>query len=422
MDLDVIIIGAGMAGLTAAFELQQAGKKVTVLEAAESPGGRIASDKFNGFILDRGFQVLLTAYPETRQYLDYKKLRLRRFIPGAMLLSKGRKYKVADPLRCPSLSFSSLMSPAGNIADKLRLVYLRQKLHTKSIEEIFKQQEMPTMQALRQEYGFSDKMIRNFMQPFMAGIFLEQPLTTSRRMFDFTFKMFAEGYAAIPERGMQEIPKQLADRLKSGTICYNSLVKEVTDKEVLLSNGQSLTARNILMATEACGLLKEYLPEVKSTCHGSTTMYFQADRPPVKDAMLVLHTKPVRLVNHIAVLSEVSPAYAPAKKSLISVSLSGLMEDTEQEVIQKVKQELLPYFGKQVQHWQHLKNYHIHYALPDQTHVQQQLAESSIRLRKGIYMCGDHLLNGSINGAMRSGAFAAAVILREGFYGDKIES
>lgn len=415
MPTDVIIIGAGMAGLTAAIKLQRAGKKVLLLEAGESPGGRIASEKIDGFVLDRGFQVLLTSYPETQKYLDYKKLRLHNFIPGALLLKDGHKYKVADPLRCPSLVLSSLKSPAGSLADKFKLVLLWQKLQRKSIEDIFKQPEISSMQALKQEYGFSDKIINNFLQPFMAGIFLEKELNTSRRMFDFTFKMFAEGYAAVPELGMQEIPRQLAEQLKSGTIRYNSRVKEVEDKKVVLTNGEELQARNILIATEACGLLKEYLPEVKSSCHGTTNLYFWAEKPPVKGAFLILNTNPGRYVNNVAVLSELSRAYAPAKKSLISVSVIGLADDNTQAAIKQVKQELTPYFGSQVQDWHHLKTYKIRYALPEQSHVQNQLAESSIRLRKGIYICGDHLLNGSTNGAMRSGAFAAEVVLREGF-------
>lgn len=417
MATDVIIIGAGMAGLTAAIELQKARKKVILLEATESPGGRVSSEKVDGFVLDRGFQVLLTAYPETRKYLDYKKLRLHRFIPGALLLKDGQQYRVADPLRCSSLAFSSLMSPAGTLGDKFKLFLLRQKLQRKSIEDIFKQPEIPSMQALKEEYGFSDKIIRNFLQPFMAGIFLENELNTSRRMFDFTFKMFAEGYAAVPELGMQEIPRQLSEQLMSGTIRYNSRVKEVEDGKVVLTNGEEMEARNILIATEACGLLKEYLPEVKSSCRGTTNIYFWSEKPPVKGAYLILNTNPGRYVNNVAVLSELSRAYAPAKKSLISVSITELVEDNTQAAVKQVRQELSPYFGSAVQEWHHLKTYKIRYALPEQSHVQDQLAESSIRLRQGIYICGDHLLNGSINGAMRSGAFAAEVILREGFYG-----
>lgn len=416
MQTDVIIIGAGVSGLIAAFELQKARKRVVVLEAAAAAGGRIASETVKGYVLDKGFQILLTAYPEARKYLDYKALRLHSFIPGAILLKDGKTYKVADPIRCSALAIPSLMSPAGSIQDKVKLFLLRQKLKNKSLEDIFKQAEAPTREVLKKEYGFSNKMIRNFMEPFLAGIFLEKELYTSRRMFDFVFKMFMEGKAAIPEKGMQEIPRQLAAKLKPGTIRYHHQVKEIGEEKVILADGNVLQARNILIATEACGLLKDYLPDVKSSCQSTTNIYFTADKVPIRGKFLILNTHPDRFVNNMTVISEVSRAYAPAKKNLISVSVNGLPDGDLQEAIKRLKEELRPYFGKQVNEWHHLKTYKIRYALPNQAHVQHQLAESSIRLRKGVYICGDHLLNGSINGAMRSGAFAAEVIKREGFH------
>lgn len=417
MPKDVIIIGAGLAGLTAALELQKAGKKVLVLEATEEPGGRVASEVVDGFILDKGFQVLLTAYPETQKYLNYKKLRLKNFIPGAFILKNNRKYRVADPVRCPSLLLPSLRAPLGSFNDKLKLLLLAQKLSSKSIVEVFKAEEKSAKKVLREEYGFGESMIANFFQPFFSGIFLEPELATSRRMLDFTFKMFKEGYASVPELGMQEIPRQLAGQLKEGTILYNHRVKEVLEdgKGVRLVNGKEMGAKNVLLATEACGFVKEYLPEVKSSCHGTTNIYFSADKAPVRGGFVVLNANENRYVNNLSVMSEVSSAYAPVKKSLISVSLNSVVEENTQAAIKMVKHELTPYFGPQVQQWHHLKTYKIRYALPDQQHVQHQLADSSIRIKKGLYLCGDHLLNGSLNGAMRSGAFAAEVIRRDGF-------
>ena len=412
MDTDVIIIGAGLSGLVAAIELQQAGKKIQVLEAADEPGGRVATEKVEGFFLDRGFQVLLTEYPEAKKYLDYPMLRLQKFIPGALLLKDGKKYRVADPTRCSSYFFSTLFSPAGSVNDKLKLMLLQNNVKRKNLVEIFKQEEKSTLETLYNEYKFSSKMVENFFQPFFSGIFLEPELATSRRMMDFTFKMFAEGYAAVPELGMQEIPFQLAGKLAEGTIQYNSKVKEIKENSVVLANGDELHAEQILLATESCGLLKEYLPEVKTSCNGTTNIWFSTDKAPAKGAFLILNSNKEKFVNNVAVMSEVSKSYAPSNKSLVSVSINGVTDENTQAAIQKVKQELLPYFGREVQSWHHLKTFKIRYALPDQKHVQHQLAESTICLRENLFMCGDHTLNGSINGAMRSGAFAAEVILR----------
>lgn len=414
MATDVIIVGAGLSGLVAAIELQKAGKKVKVLEATEIPGGRVSSETVDGFILDKGFQVFLTAYPDAPKYLDYNKLRLQHFTPGAMLLKDGKKYRIGDPFRNSSLLLPTLLSPVGSLNDKLKLLLLQNSLKNKKVVDIFKQEEKSSMSTLLKEYNFSDKMIRNFFRPFFSGIFLENELETSRRMMDFTFKMFAEGFASIPELGMREIPLQLAEKLKPGTIRYNSRVKEVHENYVELTNGEQLQTSNVLLATESCGLLKDYLPEIKTSCHGTTNIYFSADKTPVKGPILVLNSNKEKFINNLAVMSEVSNAYAPAKKSLISVSLNSIIEENTQAAIQKVKQELTPYFGKEVQNWHHVKTYKIRYALPDQKHVQHQIAESSIIIREGLFMCGDHLLNGSINGAMRSGEFAAGVILRQG--------
>lgn len=134
---DTIIIGAGIAGLTAAKVLKSAGRKITILEAADAPGGRVRTDNFKGFLLDRGFQVLLTGYPEAKNFLDYKALNLRSFSPGSIILNSSGIDEIGDPLREFGSLFRTLKSPAGSFKDKLRLLLLRLKLSSNSIEEIF---------------------------------------------------------------------------------------------------------------------------------------------------------------------------------------------------------------------------------------------------------------------------------------------
>jgi phytoene dehydrogenase-like protein len=411
MQYDVIVIGAGLAGLTAALDLHRAGKKVVLLEASDRVGGRVATDLVDGYLLDRGFQVYLTAYPDSKKYLDHEKLKLKHFGAGALILKGGKQHLVADPRRHPAQLFSSLLAPVGSLADKMKIVWLTQQLENSPVHELFAGPEQSTLHKL-QELGFSSKIIDRFFRPFFGGIFLERELETSSRMFQFVFKMFSEGWASLPDGGMQQIPKQLAAGIPPEVIRLNHRVKFIQKGVVGLVNGQELNADKILVATEASGLVHDYLPQVKEECLGTTTMYFWTDKLPARGCWIMLNADPNPFVNNITVISEVNRTYAPQGKHLISVSCTSVLEENTHAAIKQVKQEMKPYFGEKVQHWHHIKTYKIRYALPNQRHVQHHIAASSMRIKEGIYMCGDHLLNGSINGAMRCGAKAAAAILQ----------
>ena len=202
----ITIIGAGISGLTAAVYLNQKGYKIQILEASDRAGGRIKTDILDGFRLDRGFQVLLTEYPETKKLLDYKKLNLKRFLPGATVLYDLGQFEIADPFRRPTATFATLFAPVGSLKDKINTFFLKTKLVKIAVADVFKQPEVDTISQLK-KYGFSQKMIDRFYKPFFSGIFLENDLKTSSHMFDFVMKMFSEGDAAIPELGMEEIPK-----------------------------------------------------------------------------------------------------------------------------------------------------------------------------------------------------------------------
>jgi phytoene dehydrogenase-like protein len=408
---DVLIVGAGLAGLCAALHLKKYGYRVKVLEAEDRPGGRIKTDHHQGFLLDRGFQVLLTAYPETREMLDYEALELRAFLPGALILGPEGKFEIMDPIRQPAAAFKTLFSQVGTLGDKLKILKLSQRLKHMSLEEIFMQPEKTTL-AVIQEYGFSERMLRNFFQPFMAGIFLENGLTTSRREFDFVFKMFSEGDTAVPARGMEMIPKQLASRLGEQHILCNQKVTDIDGQKVTTADGSIFEAPMILIATEETGFVGKFLSDKHrdNQYHSTTNIYYSADRPPIKKGVIGLNARGDRLVNNVCVMNQVSADYAPAGKQLVSVSINGYQKASDEELNLNVRDELSAWFGAQPETWEHLRTYRVKYALPNQDSVMHEADEEEIKLRDGLYAAGDYLLNGSINAAMRSGRIAADVI------------
>jgi phytoene dehydrogenase-like protein len=238
MTPDVLIVGGGLAGLCAARTLHAAGRTFAILEASDAVGGRVRTDIVDGFRLDRGFQVLLDAYPEAATVLDYAALDLKAFLPGALVRFEGRFHEVSDPWRRPMAAIGSLGNPIGTLADKLKVATIRQRALQGTVEERFRSPETTTIDALRRA-GLSDVIINRFFRPFLGGIFLEPELLTSSRMFEFVFRMFSTGNAVVPALGMEEIPKQLAAALPPASIRLNTRVVEVTPGQVRLEGGET---------------------------------------------------------------------------------------------------------------------------------------------------------------------------------------
>jgi phytoene dehydrogenase-like protein len=241
MNPDVLVVGAGVSGLVAAVELKRRGYSVLVLEASDAVGGRVRTDSVDGFLLDRGFQVLLTAYPEARRVLDFAALELKEFEPGAIIRHNGKFHRVADPIRRMRKLLRSAFAPIGTPADKMLVAELRGELLAMEIDQILSEPEESTLVNLR-EYGFSEKIIERFFRPFLGGIFLDPELATSARMFHFAYRMFAQGMAAISNGGMQAIPRQLAARLDESGIRFHSAVQHVWEGGVRLESGEELFA------------------------------------------------------------------------------------------------------------------------------------------------------------------------------------
>ncbi len=411
MTKDVIIIGAGLSGLAAAIHLQNEGRKVFIIEASDRPGGRIKTDLHQGFRLDRGFQVLLTAYPEAQKILDYEALNLQKMLPGAHVLFDGGSFEVSDPFRRPSALFSTLFAPVGSLKDKLLTFMLKKNLQKLSIDEIFNQPERTSIEKIK-EYGFSSKMINRFYAPFMSGIYLENKLQTSSRIFDFVMKMFSEGDAAIPALGMEEIPKQMASKLPEDCFLFNQKVADIIDNKVYTEDGKSYEASQILIATNANELSQRFFPKQNNEKQQVTNVYFEAPEAPIKKAIVVLNASENRKwVTNLTVISNVSADYAPAGKVLISVSCNGSLDLEDEKIAENMKNELLSWFGETVLNWKMLKTYKIQYALPNQDSVSNVLNTSDIQVKESLFICGDHLLNGSINAALKTGRIAAETMM-----------
>ena len=407
MKQDVIIIGAGLAGLSAAVHLHRQGRKVLILEATDRAGGRIKTDLYDGFLLDRGFQVLLTAYPESKSLLNYADLNLKKMLPGATVLYDDGQFEIADPFRRPSAALATLFAPVGTIKDKINTLWLKNKLQKLTIEEIFQQPEQTTLKQLS-DYGFSPKMIERFYAPFLSGIFLENALSTSSRMFDFVMKMFSDGDVAVPALGMEEIPKQLVALLPQDSIQYHKKVTTIDGNKITTHDGTVFEANQILLATTASALTKDFFAAQKMTSHQVTNVYFEATEAPTKKAVVILNaSKNKKWVNNLTIMSNVSSAYAPKDKVLISVSYNGIPIIDDAALAENMKQELKKWYGEKINSWKMLKTYRIEYALPTQESVRNEIPASEIKISDSIFICGDNLLNGSINAALKTGRLAA---------------
>lgn len=407
---DVIIIGAGIAGLTAAKILKSTGKTVLVIEAADAVGGRVRTDIIDGFLLDRGFQVLLTAYPESRLLLDYKRLDLKPFSPGATILQTDNKYAIGDPFREPFMLLKTLFSPVGTLKDKIKLLTLKLRLSASNVKAIFAKHETTTANYLQQA-GFSERFISQFFRPFFAGIYLEDNLTTSSRMFEFLFKMFGEGYAAVPAKGMGMISQQLAETLSENDLILNEEVTKIESGNVYGASGKVYSAKHVIVATNAVQAASLVHKTVKTEHKSALTLYFSSNIKTKTTKRIALNSVENTLINNIAFMDHISADYAPKGKSLIAISLKAAVVHDTENLAQKVIKEAANWYPEAI-NWLHLKTYKIDYALPNDAHVMNELSSEALKITENCFICGDHLLNGSINAAMKTGKLAAEAVLK----------
>jgi phytoene dehydrogenase-like protein len=410
-DYDVIVIGGGLAGLGCARRVIDEGLSCRLLEASDAVGGRVRTDQVDGFQLDRGFQVLLTAYPSATEVLDYDQLDLRPFEPGALVRYGGRFYRFCDPWRRPQHMIKVALSAVGSLSDKLKMGRLRNRVTACELEELLRGPNVPTLQALREE-GFSEQIIERFFRPFLGGVFLDHRLSTSSRVFDFVFRMFATGDAALPAAGMEAIPRQLAAGLPADVIRTNNEVVEIEGRTVTLSSGERLRGRAVVVALEQPAAARLLDAEQPVKGRRVACLYFATDQPPVEEPILVLNGDGDGPINNLAVVNQVAPSYASADEHLVSVSVLSGLEASDRQILRRVRLQLVDWFGTPATPWRHLRTYRIEHALPTQTPACMDPVAKKAERKPGLFVCGDYCDVASIEGALISGRRAAEAAVK----------
>ena len=401
-DAPVVVVGAGLAGLACATALHAAGRPVRVVEASDGVGGRVRTDVVDGHRADRGFQVLLTAYPEAHRQLDLGALDLRAFAPGAVVQLGADRSVIADPFRSPARVLDSLRSPVGSIADKARVALLRRRVRAVHPAELLRGSDIPTISALRAQ-GFSQRMIDRFFRPLFGGIQLDPSLATSRRMFDVIFRMLADGDSAVPNTGMGAIPAQLAARLPDGTIELGCRVRSVSPGRVDTESG-TMGASAVVVACDgpaAAELLG--LPQVGSKAAGA--VWFAADAPPADDRLVFLDGEGGPVLN-VAIMTNVAPGYAPPGRAVVVAALPGVADGDLEGMSRST---LRRWWGSQVDGWEVIATHRIAHGQPAQS--PPFAPKRRVALGDGLYVCGDHRDTASIQGALHSGRRCAEAIL-----------
>jgi phytoene dehydrogenase-like protein len=411
-DKKVIVVGAGLAGLACARRLQDAGFPFLILEADHRIGGRLKTDRLEGFILNHGFQVLQTAYPEANRILDYSRLALKPFAPGAIIRIDGRFHRIADPRRHPRDLWSTLAAPIGTMGDRLRMARLALNVRRGSSDGIFEKPDIPTIEFLRSK-GFSNRIINRLFKPFFAGVCLDPDIKASSRVFKYIFRIFAEGDVALPGQGMGAIPEQLAETLPQGSIRTSARVESIHQSKVVLTTGETIIGRAVVLATEGPETARLAGLQRQGRSRGELCLYYAAKHSPVDKPYLVLNGDGTGWVNSLTIPSIVAPIYAPAGQHLVSVVVIGHMDADDKSVERTVRQELTGWFGEAVGDWRHLKTDRILHALPEQPPPMPDPNVAAPPIRPGLFICGEYGSVPGIQWAMLSGRQAAEAVLKE---------
>ncbi|MFD5074743.1 NAD(P)/FAD-dependent oxidoreductase [Streptomyces sp. NPDC058371] len=403
--LDVLVVGAGLAGLACARDLIDSGPTVRVLETSDAVGGRMRSDRLDGFTVDRGFQVFNTSYPQARRRVSLRDLRLLPFTAGVLVHTDRGRFRFSDPTRAPRRASDLLPGRLAGPRDLLALGMLSARDLLAPVRILKRGEDRTTRTALASA-GFSEEFVERFFRPFLSGVLLADELETSSRVFHLVWRSMLRGTLCLPADGIGAVPRRLAAALPSGTVCLESPVDRLTDDGVELTAGGEVPARAVVVATGP-GPATALLPKLDMPAYRiATTYYHVAPRPPLGEPTLLTDSR--RRFLNTCVLSAVVRGYAPAGSSLIATSaLRG--DDEHREA--GVREALAEVYDAETAGWELLTTRTVPDALPAM--APPQPLSRPARVGPGRYVCGDHRATGSVQGALASGARAARELLRD---------
>ena len=405
---DVVVVGAGLAGLACATRLSETGLDVQIIEASDGVGGRARTDRVDGFLLDRGFQVLNTGYPEVRRRMDADALDLRYFSRAMLLHVQGTVVRLADPRREPLAALATVRAPIGSLRDKAALGAYAAAVGFAPSSVLLGQRDRTAM-ATWQRYGMSPRVIDRVLRPFFAGLLLETEMTTSGRFADLMMRMFVRGDSTVPAAGMQALGAQLSARLPTGNLHLLTPASRVHPLAVETPAG-SVTARAVVVATDA-DAAADLLPGVIApSWKGVTTVYHAAEESPLTEPTLVVDAEKSP-INNTVVVTEAAPSYSPDHRALIATSLVH-GPDLDRLAVDDgaILGHLARLYRTSTSGWERIAAYDVPQALPSMAAPHEFC--KSVRT-DGVYVCGDHRDTSSLQGALVSGRRAADALLSD---------
>ncbi|MDA9656609.1 FAD-dependent oxidoreductase [Candidatus Marinimicrobia bacterium] len=398
---DIVIIGAGIAGLACAMKLKKNNRNFIIIEQSDRVGGRVGSIKENEYIFDLGFQVYNTEYYKTNSLLNLKELKLKVFKPGASIYN-GRRFEIlSDPFRDPSTILETFFSGMTTFKDKIKILTLKRALSSYCISED-QSEDMTTLKYLK-SYGFSNKIINGFFKPFFSGIFLENQLETSSKFFKNVFSNFNKGYAAVPVNGMQAIPDQMVKNLNPHNLLLGNKVIEAKNPEkIVLENNEIIEAKYMVLTGGSNSLVNNHIVEFNSV----RTFYFSS-RVKVKHSKYINLFPYDSLINNIAILSSVSENYSPEGNTLFSITIIE-SDLSKSELIDIIQDKLSTYYGDEKSNYIFMKEINI-----KQATIKQKTGYFDLKIedKKNILFAGDYTTYGSIEGAVVSGIKTAEKLI-----------